>query len=105
MGKQRKRIIPSSLKMEELISTFQGYYNQVFKNKENALKFINFLTSPSAQEIYANANYEYPVSKDVPLNDIVSSWGTFTPDDVNLMELAEQRSQALKITEIVDFDR
>lgn len=75
------------------------------KNKENALKFINFLTSPSAQEIYANANYEYPVSKDVPLNDIVSSWGTFTPDDVNLMELAKQRSQALKITEIVDFDR
>ena len=69
-----------------------------------ALKFMEFLTSPEAQESYAEANYEYPIAPGSEPSELVKSWGTFTPDDVNLMELAKLRAAALRITEEVDFD-
>lgn len=73
-------------------------------NKDNAVKMMEFLTSPKAQEIYAEANFEYPIAPGAEASDLVKSWGEFTADDVNLMTLAGHRSQALKITEQVDFD-
>lgn len=73
-------------------------------NKENALKLMEFLTSPKAQEIYASANYEYPIAPATTPIELVQGWGTFTPDTVNLMTLAEERPAALKLIETVDFD-
>ncbi len=73
-------------------------------NRDNALKFMEFLTSANAQEIYATANYEYPIASGTKPSDIVASWGSFTPDNVNLMELAKNRADALRLTEVVDFD-
>ena len=73
-------------------------------NADNALALIEFLTSKQAQEIYADANFEYPVAPGSVPNDLVKSWGDYVPDDVNLMELAALRSQALKLIETVDFD-
>ena len=71
---------------------------------EEALKFMEFLTSPEAQEIYAEANYEYPVAPGSRPSALVQSWGSFTPDPVNLMDLAALRAAALRLTEEVDFD-
>ena len=73
-------------------------------NKENAVKLMEFLSSPEAQKIYAFANFEYPIAPNAEPAELVRNWGTFTPDDVNLMDLAKLRSTALKLTEIVDFD-
>lgn len=73
-------------------------------NKENALKFMEFLVSPEAQQIYADANFEYPIVPDVKPADLVASWGEFTPDNVNLIELARLRPDALRLMEEVDFD-
>ncbi len=73
-------------------------------NRDDALKFMEFLASDAAQAIYAEAVYEYPVNPQVPNSPLVASWGSFTPDDVNLMELARLRPAALRITQEVDFD-
>ena len=73
-------------------------------NRENALKMMEFLTSPEAQKLYASANYEYPIAPGTEADDVVNSWGSFTPDDVNLMELACLRGDALRLIEEVDFD-
>jgi iron(III) transport system substrate-binding protein len=73
-------------------------------NKEAALKMMEFLTSPKAQEIYAKANYEYPIAAGTEADTLVQSWGEFTADDVNLMTLAGNRDAALKLVETVDFD-
>ena len=73
-------------------------------NADNALALIEFLTSKQAQEIYADANFEYPVAPESVPNDLVKSWGDYVPDGVNLMDLAALRSQALKLIETVDFD-
>jgi iron(III) transport system substrate-binding protein len=74
------------------------------KNQDEALQFMEFLTSPQAQEIYAEANFEYPIAPGSKPSAIVAGWGEFTADTANLMDLARLRGTALKITEEVDFD-
>ncbi len=66
-------------------------------NKENAIKFIEFLASPEAQDLFANSNFEYPVTKDVKKNDVVSSWGTFDDDSISINTLGKNNAKAVKI--------
>ncbi|EIE52958.1 iron ABC transporter substrate-binding protein [Salipiger aestuarii] len=73
-------------------------------NRDNALKMMEFLTTPEAQEIYAHANYEYPIAPGSQADELVRSWGSFDADPVNLMELADHRAEALRLIEDVDFD-
>ncbi|OWU84852.1 iron ABC transporter substrate-binding protein [Oceanicola sp. 22II-s10i] len=73
-------------------------------NKDNAIKLMEFLVSPEAQEIYAEANHEYPIAPGSEPSELVQGWGTFTPDDVNLMDIAALRPDAIKLIEEVDFD-
>lgn len=71
---------------------------------EAALKLMEFLAAPEAQSIYAEINNEYPVLPGAPLSDIVAGWGTFTPDDLNMMAVAGHRAAALRLVEEVNFD-
>ncbi|MBU2963059.1 Fe(3+) ABC transporter substrate-binding protein [Citreicella sp. C3M06] len=73
-------------------------------NRDNALKMMEFLTSPEAQEIYAHANFEYPVAPGSEADDLVKSWGSYEADPVNLMALADRRADALRLIEEVDYD-
>lgn len=73
-------------------------------NADNALRLMEYLASPAAQEIYAEQNFEYPIALGTSPSALVAEWGTFTADAVNLMDLADLRKDALRITEIVDFD-
>jgi iron(III) transport system substrate-binding protein len=73
-------------------------------NKENAIRFMEFLSSPNAQEIYAAENFEYPIAPGTAPDDLVASWGSFTADTTNLMEIAQLRADAIRIVETVDFD-
>ncbi len=73
-------------------------------HKDDAIKLMEFLASPEAQTIYAEQNYEYPVAPGTSPSELVQSWGSFTADGVNLMEIAKLRGTALKMIEVVDFD-
>ena len=39
------------------------------KNKENAVKFLEYLASPEAQNYFANGNNEWPAVKSVTLDN------------------------------------
>ncbi|MFZ1661927.1 MAG: Fe(3+) ABC transporter substrate-binding protein [Paracoccaceae bacterium] len=73
-------------------------------NHDAALRLMEFLSSDEAQKIYAETNHEFPVKPGVPHSEIVASWGSFTADNVNLMDLAKLRPTALKLMEEVNFD-
>jgi iron(III) transport system substrate-binding protein len=73
-------------------------------NKENALKFMEWLSGDAAQKIYAETNHEYPVKVGVERSALVASWGEFTADTKTLAEIAAQRPAAVKIMETVNFD-
>jgi iron(III) transport system substrate-binding protein len=70
------------------------------KNKEAAIKLIEYLSDTKAQEFYASTNYEFPVKPGVELDETVESWGEFKADEVGLDKVADAQAEAVKI-----FDR
>jgi iron(III) transport system substrate-binding protein len=73
-------------------------------NREAALKFMEWLSGDTAQKIYAETNYEFPVKAGVPRSGLVESWGSFTPDTLGLTEVSANREAALKIMEEINYD-
>ncbi len=74
------------------------------RNRENAIRLIEFLSGEFAQKFYADQNFEYPVKAGVPLNPLVKSWGGFKADTINLAAVAKLRKAASKIVDRVDFN-
>lgn len=68
-----------------------------------AISFIEYLTTPEAQEYFANQNYEFPVVGDVPVGEVAASLGAFRPDDLNLSLLGENQPLAQEIFNEVGF--
>ena len=66
-------------------------------NKDNAIKFIEFMASKEAQKLFAQGNYEYPVLKGVKASELVSSWGTFEDDNISINTLGQNNKAAVKI--------
>ncbi len=67
------------------------------KNRENAIRLLKYLLSPAAQEWYASINYEYPVIDDTSILAILSKWGSFKSDVLNLSRLGELNREAVII--------
>ncbi|MGH7863709.1 MAG: Fe(3+) ABC transporter substrate-binding protein [Candidatus Binataceae bacterium] len=66
-------------------------------NKDNAIRFLEFLVSPEAQAIFAGANFEYPVRDGADQAPVIESWGTFKEDDINVAELGKNNAEAVMI--------
>ncbi|BBU54149.1 iron deficiency-induced protein A [Mameliella alba] len=66
-------------------------------NKENAIKFLEYLASDQAQKYFSAGNDEYPAVPGVGLSPSVAELGFFKPDDVNLSAVAKQIPTAQKI--------
>ena len=73
-------------------------------NRDDAIRLMAFLASPKAQEIYAADNFEYPIAPGTEADPLVQSWGGFAADTVNLTTIAKLRAEALRLTELADFD-
>lgn len=68
------------------------------KNKENAVKLLEFLSSEKAQEQFSSANSEFPANASVPVkNELLKSWGEFKRQDINLSVLGLNNKKAQKI--------
>ena len=67
------------------------------KNKENAIKLIEFLSSVEAQKMFAEANYEYPVNPSVKASGTVASWGEFKEDTLSLNEVGRYNKKAVEV--------
>lgn len=67
------------------------------KNRDNAIKLLEYLLSADAQKWYAQANYEYPVKSDVEISELLKSWGTFKADTLNLSQLGALNPAAVKL--------
>ncbi len=74
-------------------------------NKDNAIKLMEFLTSPEAQRIYAEADGEYPVVEGIPASPLVQSWGPLKADQLPLSKIAALRKQASELIDRVQFDQ
>ena len=69
-------------------------------NRENAVKFLEYLTSESAQRYFADGNNEYPAAIGLKANSAVETLGSFKPDTLNAAEIGRNQAEAVKL-----FDR
>jgi len=67
------------------------------KNRDNAVRLLEFMVNDDSQQWYAEVNNEYPVKPGVPVSDILASWGSFREDSVNLAKLGESNAAAVRL--------
>jgi iron(III) transport system substrate-binding protein len=74
------------------------------RNRDAAVKFLEYLTSDEAQGYFAEGNNEWPVVKTAPLNNkALASLGTFKMDTLNISALGRNQPLAQKIFDRVGY--
>lgn len=73
-------------------------------NKANALKFIEWMVGPHAQQMHADLTYEYPMRAGVPINKTIASYGELKRDPMPLAQIAANRKKASALVDKVGFD-
>jgi iron(III) transport system substrate-binding protein len=73
-------------------------------NKANGIKLIEWLAGDTAQQIYADANYEYPVKAGIAINPTIASFGKLNPDPLSIAQIAASRKAASALVDKVGFD-
>jgi iron(III) transport system substrate-binding protein len=66
-------------------------------NRDNAVRFLEYLTTPEAQAYFAQGNYEFPVVEGVKLDPVLEQWGAIKTDDVNAAKYGENNAEAVKL--------
>jgi len=69
------------------------------KNRAEAIKFVEFLSSAEAQQMFADLSFEYPANPQATLHPVVAKWGTFKQDDINVAAAGEQQAAAVKLAD------
>lgn len=81
-----------------------GFIAKYAPNAENANALIAFLLSDEAQQIYADANYEFPVVPGVSPAELTQSWGALKPVGTALVDVAARRAEAAALVDELKFD-
>jgi len=66
-------------------------------NAAAATRFLEYLVSQDAQQIFASGNNEYPVVEGTPVDPVLSSFGTFKADELNASVFGRNNDEALRI--------
>ena len=66
-------------------------------NRENAVKFLEYLTEESAQSYFANGNNEYPAVEGIAPTSFVQSLGEFRADTLSTATVGANQGKAVAI--------
>ena len=64
---------------------------------EQAKKFLEWLSQPEAQALFAGLNLEYPASPSIEPDPIVRDWGDFKRSPMNVVQAGELQATAVKL--------
>ncbi len=70
------------------------------KNRDNAIQFLEYLTSDNAQSLFADGNNEYPAVPGIGASSTVMGLGEFKEETLNATELGAHQATAIMV-----FDR
>ncbi|MEI6893768.1 MAG: extracellular solute-binding protein [Colwellia sp.] len=90
-------ILPQNKKVGSHVNISGAALTRSAKNIDNAIKFIEFLTTKKAQEIYSHANFEYPIRADMHASKLIESWGELNADTKSIVHLPLYHEQAAEI--------
>jgi iron(III) transport system substrate-binding protein len=66
-------------------------------NKDNAIAFLEYLTTDQAQAYFALGNNEFPVVEGIKMDPILVEWGPFETDQINAAKYGENSAEAVKL--------
>lgn len=66
-------------------------------NKENAVRFLEYLATENAQKIFAAGNNEFTMLEGVELPPALEAFGTFESDAVNMTVYGENNPDAIRL--------
>lgn len=72
-------------------------------NAEDAVRFLEFMTGDTAQQLFGQVNTEYPVNPTVAIPDELKAWGTFKADPLPIAAIAELAPAAQRIIDRVGW--
>lgn len=73
-------------------------------NRANGVKLIEWLLGDTAQKLYADANYEYPVRAGTAINPTIAGYGPLNADKLPIADIAKNRKAASALVDKVGFD-
>ena len=73
------------------------------RNKVEAIALLEFLTDATAQKLYGEINFEYPVNPSIKTTDELKSWGSFKEDKLPIDRIAKLSGEAQKIIDRVGW--
>lgn len=73
------------------------------KNPDGATQLLEWLSSAKAQSIYGSLNKEYPANQNVASDEVVSSWGAFKQDKMNLSQAGKLQADAVKLMQVKGY--
>src|SRR5690606_34405300 len=56
-------------------------------HRDEAVQLLEYLVSDAAQKLYAEANFEYPVSPSAEVHPIIAAFGDLQPDSQSLTDV------------------
>ena len=73
------------------------------KNPEAAIKFLEWLSSEKAQNLFADSNMEFPVNPNVEPHPYVEAWGQFNASKQNLANAGQLQDKAIRLMDRVGY--
>jgi iron(III) transport system substrate-binding protein len=72
-------------------------------HRQVAQKFLEWLSQPESQAMFAGLNLEYPASAAVKADPIVLAWGEFKSNPINVAKAGELQAAAVKLMDRVSY--
>ncbi len=66
-------------------------------HRDNAVKFLEYLTTDQAQAYFALGNNEFPVVAGAEMEPILIKWGAIKTDQINAATFGENNAEAVKL--------
>lgn len=72
-------------------------------NRENAIRFIEFLATEEAQQLYSIGNNEFPILENMELPGVLGEFGSYESDAVNVTSYGENNPLAIRLMDRVGW--
>ncbi|TMV50108.1 Fe(3+) ABC transporter substrate-binding protein [Paenibacillus mesophilus] len=67
------------------------------KNKDNAIKLVEFITGKEGQTILTQGSFEFPVNETADKPELLKSWGTFKTQQLDFSKLGDHNKKSIEI--------
>lgn len=76
-----------------------GGVTRYARNRDNAVKLLEYLSTPEAQQALASASFEFPANPAVPPAAVLTSWGKFKAQTIGVAASGEFQAAAVKLAD------